>query len=919
MLKLKNLALLVAVTGLLVGPAMARTEGSLSGIVKDGSGNPLPGVTVKVESDQLLGGSKSVTSDAQGNYRFPALPPGVYKVTAELFGFKSYKAENVQIEINQPKSLDPVLAPEGVEIGVSVTAHEDIVEPEKTQTSTVLNNEFVDNIPVLGRSYQTLLLIAPGVLNHDGLGSTFGGGNVNSHGARSDANQYLFDGGNTGDTSYGVFGQNFNQDAVDQIEVITAGYKAEYGRSDGAIANVLTKSGGNDFEGSFRVDIRDSSLDNHGSGKTAIQGRDTYRHYFSATLGGPFIKDRFWFFASAYYQDRKELTIFSSGTYPVQDSPAEIYDYFAKLTYQINDDHQLLFSFHHDPATFHDAYADPSYPESFREQQEQGGYVYLLKETAVFSPNVFLESLVNIMDGNELHVGPDSNSHPNPAPFNGYDRSTDTYFGQRVDRTDTNRDRTQFREDLSVYIDDAIGTHDLKFGVSYDLELNNRSDEQAGEFYTLENGVFVSKTFPSTDPKFTTLQSTHARVAAIYAQDSWTPREGLIFNLGVRFDWQEIEFNGLTGYPDVFLNPNLTFDDMHWTVDTVSDNAVAPRLGFSYDPKADGKNVIRGSASRFNSTIPGFAGKWDRGTIAYPQECTTDAAGNCVSTDDIAPQYYFLLDRNIKMPYTDEFTLGYEREIIPELAVGITAIWRKGHDLLQDIDRNVFFTDTDGDGIAETRNRYNPNFTKPFFVLGNNNRSEYKGVELTVRKRLDDNWQLLGSYTYSKAEGDGEWGATAEGDDPRSAPFEYSYQSYDQRHVVKIDGTYFLPLDFIVSASARYISGTPYSITGKAFDDLNGNGVPDPGEVPAGSPGTFVGKRNSLRNDNYFDLNLRGEKDFVFKGITLGIFGDAFNVLNNQAVVDTTALQAVDGLGTVTKKETKRFGRRFQLGLRVSF
>jgi hypothetical protein len=913
---LKNIALFAVVAGLALAPAFAKTEGSLNGVVKDGQGAPLPGVTVKIESPGLLGGSRSTTTDAQGNYRFPAIPPGTYKLSAELFGFKKFEQDGIQIQINQPSSFNPVLSVEGVEIGIEVRAHEDIVQAEKTQTSTALNNEFVDNIPVLGRAYQNLLLLAPGVT----MGDSFFGGNPTSHGARSDANQYLFDGGNTTDTALGTFGQNFNQDAVDQIEVITAGYKAEFGRSDGAIANVLTKSGGNDFEGSFRFDVRDSAFDKHGSGKQGIQDQDFYRRYYSATFGGPFIKDRFLFFLAAYYQDRNDVFQDDGTPYPVQDAPAELWDYFAKLSYQINDDHQLVFSWHFDPATFHNADVSGYMAPSARTEQYQQGHVWLLKETAVFSPNVFLESLINVVNDNEIEVGPDSDAPASTDPFNGYDTKTKTYYGRTQYDVRTNRDRSQFREDLSVYIDDAMGTHDLKFGVGYELE-NDFELTQTIEYYTLQNGVFTSKEYPSDDPRFPVGAASHTRLFSVYAQDSWSPREGLTLNLGVRLDRQELEYNGHgPGYPRVIDDPTFTFDQVHRSIEEIDDMGVAPRLGFSWDPMADGKNVIRGSASRFYTTIPGFAGTWDRGTYAVGFSCDTDPQGNCVATEEPEPLYYYFLDKNLKMPYTDEYTIGYEREIIPEFALGITGIWREGTDLLQDIDPNTFFTDENGDGVAETRNRRNPNFNRPVFVLTNDDRSEYIAVEVSARKRLADNWQLLGSYTYSKAEGDGEWAATAEGDDARLDGDEFAYLTYDQRHVLKLDGTYFLPLDFIVSASVRYQTGTPYSINVKQFSDFDGDGIPDPGETPSGSPTGYYGDRNSERNDNYWNLDLRGEKDFVFKGITVGVFADVFNVLNDQSTVATEKFMEDDGLGTITTtSETKRFGRRFQLGFRINF
>lgn len=914
-------------------PAAAKTDGTLAGVVRDVGGKPLPGVTVTVASPDLLGGSKAAVTSDDGSYRFPALPPGDYQVRVELFGFDTLDRSDIQIQINQPTTFSPVLTTGGdptMTVEMIVVEHESVIRPEQTQVSTPLNNQFVDNIPVLGRSYQTLLLLAPGVSNQDGNGF-WGSANVNAHGARSDANQYMFDGGNTTDTTLGTFGTNFNQDAVDQIEVITAGYKAEFGRSDGAISNVLTKSGGNEFEGSFRVDVRDSALDKQGSGKGALKDQDFYRRYYSATLGGPIMHDRLWFFTSLYYQDRKDVQQFTGSEFAVQNAPAEFYDYFGKLTYQMTDNHQLVFSYHADPATIHNSTPDGRNTPSARSQQSQGGEFYLLKETAVFSSNLLLESLAYVTDNQVLRVEPDSDAPASDAPWSGFDSVTNQFVGRFTGRTETNRDRNQFREDLSVYVDDALGSHDMKLGLGYELEASYQ-DTAADDFYTLENGVPVEKTFAPTDARFAPETSAHARIFTAYLQDSWSPRPGLTLNLGVRADYEQLEWNGFTGSDRVFVDPAFSPDDATVTVDELDDLAIAPRLGFSWDPRADGRNVVRGSASRFYTTIPGYAGNWDRNSVLGNSiQCDTDAEGNCVAT--VPPEItLYYLDRDIHMPWTDEVTLGYERELAPELALSVTAIYRSGHDLLQDTDPNTYYTDEDGDGFAEHRNRVNPNF-QTLFVLGNGNRSRYQAVELSLRKRLSGNWQLLGSYTYSVAKGDGEWGATAEGDDARLRPFEYSYLPYDQRHVVKLDGTYFLPLDFIVSASARYLTGTPYTVNVKNFVDLNGSGYPDTGETGsiAGGGTHYIGQRNSRRNDDYFNLDLRAEKAFVWRGVSLGVFADLFNVMNDQSVIATNAAMLVHdpncdpsqgscpAPGTISEVQTKRFGRRFQLGFRVTF
>ncbi|MFN7972813.1 MAG: TonB-dependent receptor [Acidobacteriota bacterium] len=900
------------------GTARAATTGSLQGSITDAAGRPVVGASVTLRSAYLIDRERSMATDEVGAYRFLGLPPGDYDVMVAHAGHQTQRQDGLRIPIGATATLDIVLQPPPVEMTVEVNAREGMVEPERQETSTKLDHAMIDNLPTLGRHYSDLLMLAPGVVNKSDQG-VFGASNPNVHGARADANQYFFDGGNTTDNTYGHWGPRFNLDAIDQIDILTAGYTAEYGRADGAMTNILTKSGGNDFEGSFRFDYRKPVFDRTGTEKQA------YR-YYSGTLGGPIVRDRAWFFASLYVLDEVDSKDFGDDAlFPRQDSPSLLRDVFAKVSYQINADHQMVLSFHQDPSLKHNVYPEPTVAPSARYEQAITGNYYLAKETAALSSRALLESTLFVVDGRETRTGPDSDAPPSTSPWNGTEADTGEVVGVGTAHGRFLSDRSQLREDFSLFLDGPGGTHDLKLGMSYELEMAFQSQRDEPS-YDLRGGVPFKKHYTKTDPRFSPTTDAHSRVATAYAQDSWTPRSGLTLNLGLRADYQALEFRGLGGFDRMLSDPTFHPEDRPVTDGLISNTVVAPRLGFAWDPREDGKSVLRGSLGRFYLTHEGVVGEWERTSVTTGYECDTDAEGNCLNERDFRTDYF--VDPHLKLPYTDEATLGYEREVFPEASAGITAIYRKSHGLLQDIGLNVVYTDGNGDGFPETRTYVNPSF-KQVFYLGSNDSSEYEGLELTFRKRLSHSWQLLSSYTHAVARGDGEWLGTAENDDTRLAASEYGYLAYDQRHFFKAAGSYFAPLGFVLTGIAQYQTGTPYSTLISNFYDENGNGIYDLGEGEGGT--RFFGGRNMHRNDSYFNLDLRAEKELRFKGTTVGVFVNLLNVFNNHAVIRTSAIvtpydencdpskRDCSGPNEVSISQTRRIGRQVQLGLRFSF
>ena len=376
------------------------SPGTVKGVVVDKEGSPLPGATVTLENKAMgvvgLGG----VTNAQGEFRITPVPPGKnYDLVVRMPGHQQIK---FTIEVYSGKTVvQNVTLREDMKEHVQVVGKEDVVDTDKPQISTTISSEFISGLPVLGTDYQDVLTLAPGVTDVNNTG------NPNIHGARDTDVVTLVDGVSTTDPFDGHFGQNLNTESIEEIEVITSGAGAQFSRAQGGFVNIVTKSGGNEFKGTFTFQMRTNKLDGDGAGldSTDLRGGvgevDGFRDlkftdlepYLS--LSGAFVKDHLWYlFAPEYIQDEFPI---NTGT---QSFVQRLTDtrLTGKLTWQVTSNNKMSLITIFDNQEFNNqglnSRIDPESGYIF----QRGGPTITLQDTAIFTPTFSLESTISRFD-----------------------------------------------------------------------------------------------------------------------------------------------------------------------------------------------------------------------------------------------------------------------------------------------------------------------------------------------------------------------------------------------------------------------------------------------------------------------------------------------------------------------------------------
>jgi len=553
------------------------TQAVLTGQVVDQDGKPMPGVTITAHSPSSAMAPAGTVTDDRGRYRFNALRPGNdYAVVAELPGYA--KVEIGPIDLNPGKtttqniSLFPATE---TTTTVQVTAQGDIVDVASTKTATVFNTEFIEGLPLLGRSYQDVLTLAPGVTDTDG------DGNPNVNGARETDFQTRVDGANTTDPFTGTFGQNLNLESIAEIEIITTGASAEFSQAQGGFANIITKSGGNDFEGSFKFFFRSSLLDNDGSNNNDITNTDLFAELDGfqdvrpfLTVGGPIVKNHLWYFVAIEYINLE--TPVNTLTSPVL-ATEQGWQNFAKLSWQINAQNRLSFQVNSDPRRFTGVGLDTGVAPESDVIFDQGGLTSTLRWTSNLSPMVLFEGLVARFDtGIDLLPVTD----PDPCFTGGGDVcnpfSEDLYtidIRSGITRGPFNltsrdsRNRDTLRSDLSIFLEAAGGSHNIKTGFEFARE-SFQNQQQANRIrfddFGASGGLSGGDRFEGSINFQESVPSSQFREAeknnlGLYVQDSYKPRPNLTINVGLRLDREEATTEGFESFDpseqaDAFLD-----------------------------------------------------------------------------------------------------------------------------------------------------------------------------------------------------------------------------------------------------------------------------------------------------------------------------------------------------------------------------
>ena len=308
MKKMKTIFWLILCVCLATGTAAAQATATaeLRGNVTDPNGAALAGATVTA-TDNNKGTTRTVTTDADGNYVILSLPPSTYTVKVTASGFSSKTVNNVQLEVGQQFALDVALTIGGVDAVVDVlTDEQPLVDTERTQQSTVISARQLNNLPINRRNFLDFALLTPGVNDADNVndstdfrvaqtpqsGLSFGGNNGRGNSINVD--------GSTADTPSGGARNVVSQEAVQEFQVDRNSYNAEFGGSSGGVVNIVSKTGSNDWRGSLFAYFRDKRFDARNAFDFNPNGKSPYnRQQFGGSLGGPIIENKTFFFVSA--------------------------------------------------------------------------------------------------------------------------------------------------------------------------------------------------------------------------------------------------------------------------------------------------------------------------------------------------------------------------------------------------------------------------------------------------------------------------------------------------------------------------------------------------------------------------------------------------------------------------------------------
>jgi hypothetical protein len=867
-------ATVVVIAVLTASGAIGQTiHGDIEGRVTDGSGAVLAGTAVALESPALPGRQATV-ADAKGQFRFLILPPGTYTAAFSLAGYQTQQQLNIKVGIDTTVRLDVVMEP-AFSGEITVTGESPLVNTTETTIGVDVSKDFFLDLPK-DRNYASVATVAPGVQD-DRSGQTF-------YGSTGAENAYYIDGANTTEIERGQQGTELNFEFIDEVQVKSGAYSAQYGHSTGGLVNVITRSGGNEFHGdvfgyydadSLRAPL--SGEAERGAVSDTSRTVGVVRADYGADFGGYFFKDRLWFFA-AYDRvdnsDTNEVLEDYGAVVPGAPIAGEQFPYdttrdlFAfKLTWRPSANHSLSGSIFGDPTE--DEGAFPMFrspPTWYIERILTGGTNGALNYDGVFGQNVVLSA---------RYASHNEKTQQEGLGFDltGYRDYTDPFgdgglvFGWAGVESgwgafyEEDFGRQQFNADLSWFVGNVAGSHELKIGAEYEdlsvVDIRTRSGpvganvsrlrcnpdfQYCGEdneheyyyvhgFWTYDDNIDPEHVMPEDIVKGVAVDTPTENFAA-YIQDRWQVTSNLSIDLGVRWSRQKL-YNGGGGV-------QADIDD-NW----------APRLGFVWDFLGNGRSKLFGHWGRFYESIPmdivirAFGGgpngvnifnfSDDEWAIQQPPN------GEAPRPARVWPgNYYSPIDPNIKGQYMTEAALGAEYELSANVAIGLSLIHRSLDRIVEDALNTdfIYYIGNPGEGMMTHSYDiavYYADPGGPFECDGGGiechtkkipkPRREFDAIELAVRKRFSNNFQFIASAMWSRLEGnyDGNFQASTGQLDPNiNSAYDYADYSVnnegllsnDRPWQLKFDGIYRFDFGLTTGLSTYYRSGTPVTAMG---------------------------------------------------------------------------------------------------------
>src|SRR3990172_9963401 len=453
------LALTLAILVPLASSAQV-TTGTLFGTVRDESGAVLPGATVSITSPALIGGSRETVTSETGVFRFPGLSPGLYNMSIAMPAFGTHNEEGLRVVVGGTTEKNIVLSVASVTETITVTGESPVVDTKATDISTNYTREWVENAPIRRFTFFDLINAAPGVNQAFSTSSR-----SSSYGSGVDDNSYQLDGTDFTAPLTGAAWPWPNTDVIEEIEVLSLGASAEYGNLQGAVFNVVTKQGGNQLDGNVAFYYQHDNLTGRNTTEEQDDGLPYYRDKFNdltINVGGPVLKDKFWFFGSYQYQRDADA---QPGTDPSAPAKSDADRIFFKLTYQANDKNKLMFALHNDYYAIPQRATAVDAPESISVESGDNPSPNLTW-TSVVNDTTYFEVRYSGFYGKD-HGDPLQSGLARPRPRY-YDTATGFITGGTYAWYDGLSEKTAFAGKISHFADDFLGgSHDFTFGVQY--------------------------------------------------------------------------------------------------------------------------------------------------------------------------------------------------------------------------------------------------------------------------------------------------------------------------------------------------------------------------------------------------------------------------------------------------------------------
>jgi hypothetical protein len=876
-------------------------EASVAGTIVDESRAVLPGVTVTATS-LGTGGQHSAVTDSRGEYRLRALPPGRYRIQAELAGFATVVVSNLELLVGQNATVPFELRVAALEESLTVTSDAPLVDLRSSAVAGNVDRRQMEDLPIDGRNWMQLTLFVKGITTNT----------VNNQpGVSNDREfQLSLDGqevNNRRCCSGGFGNAKFSREAIAEYQVVTNMFDVTQGRSAGILVQAITKSGTNNFDGSLYGYFRDDSF--NAADPFTKEVLPFSNQQTGGTLGGPIVANKTHFFASYEYEREPNTVVinpsaFSSGRVLAFPTKFTVQNVMGRVDQNLANGHLMVRGMFYERSNPADALSSNGYPNRGRQSVQQ-----VVSATATWSralSDTIMQEIKGgysrfhygfaLMAGNPatpeyifpgLTIGPRFND-PNPA----YSPAYNVIYNLNWQK----------------------GRHDLKVGGEYRDGVDRQfyPGRSRGQMFFRARPADMERRFPLeawNDPTqwdLTGIDQLALRFDIAYSNDftnrlrrptyalwigdTWRLADNLRLNLGARYDlgWGDLAPAGLRE-TDVIIDNGLFVENVGIKNNIRDINNIQPRVGFTWDPKGSGDFVIRGGTGLFYAPIDtqgvvnmlkrngqreievSWVNDGQPGWVLDPTRGVTadDVLSGRVALD--RPIAIAVLEHDFELPYAWQTVLGFQKQINSVTGFDADLVYKRGYrEEIGTRDPNLFYD-------PETGFPKDPNlFGRPNPAYGSialytsHGKSESLTLPMSFTRRYQNRFQATVTYTLMFYK-----------NDLISPPNVFDWNSGwgrandFQRHTFRVNGIWNLPADITLAGAYRYGSGN-YSTLNSGVDPL---GIGGGGRIRRDL--TII-PRNTFKGDSHQSLDFRIAKAIPLGGdVRVDLMAEVFNLYNH--------------------------------------